>query len=299
MTQDIELRHLRYFVMVAEELSFTRAAAHLNIAQPALSQQIHQLEARVGTMLFVRTPRVALTPAGVAFLPAARRALTQVQQASAIAMQVGAGRSAVLHVGLSSAASLTRFPSVVRSFMAESPDIEVRIREMHSAEQLEALRSGALDVGVLRETMTDLPFVMREILREPLMIILPTRHPLARHGAVVLSHCANEPFVLFPRSGAPTLHDQIVTMCREAGFTPRVESEAHEWHTMAALVAAGFGISIAPASVAALRVRGTAMHRLLPATKPTALFLCTVAEPQSEPVRAFTRFVLSEMKCAT
>ena len=108
MTPDIELRHLRYFATVAEDLSFTRAAARLNIAQPALSQQIRQLETRLGATLFVRSPRVALTPAGTAFLPAARRALTQVQQAAAIATKVGAGRRAVLHVGLTSAASLTR-----------------------------------------------------------------------------------------------------------------------------------------------------------------------------------------------
>jgi DNA-binding transcriptional LysR family regulator len=296
MANDIELRHFRYFVTLAEELSFTRAAVRLNIAQPALSQQIHQLEARLGTVLFARTPRVALTPAGSAFLPAVRRTLTQAQQAAAIATKVGAGRRAVLHVGLSSAASLTRFPRVVRNFTAHRPEVEVRMREMHSTEQLDALRSGALDVGVVREATADPSFVMREIVREPLMIVLPSRHHLARPSAITLARCANEPFVLFPRSGAPTLYDQILTMCREAGFTPRVESEAHEWHTIAALVAAGFGISIAPESVGGLRVRGTVMHRLLPATKPTALFLCTLVGARSEPIVAFSRFVVREMQ---
>jgi DNA-binding transcriptional LysR family regulator len=296
MSPDIELRHFRYFIAVAEELSFTRAAARLHVAQPALSHQIRQLETRLSATLFVRSPRVALTAAGAAFLVAARRALTQVQQATVIAAKVDAGRSALLHIGLSSAASLTAFPRVVREFMAKRSDIEIRIREMHSTEQLEALRSGSLDVGVVREAATDQPLTMRELVREPLMIILPSRHHLARHSAVVLSRCADEPFVLFPRAGAPTLHDQIVTMCREAGFTPRVENEAHEWHTIAALVAAGFGISIAPASVAALRVKGTVMHRLLPDTRPTALFLCTPAGSQSEPITAFTRFVLAEMR---
>ena len=296
MSLDIELRHLRYFVAVAEELSFTRAAERLHLAQPALSQQIRQLEDRLSAPLFLRTPRVALTPAGTALLPAARRALTQVQQAAAIATKVGAGRTAVLHVGLSSAASLTPFPRVVRDFMARRPDIAIRMREMHSTDQLDAIRSGALDVAVVRETVTDDSLALRELLREPLMIILPSRHHLARLGAVPLARCANEPFVLFPRSGAPNLHDQIVGMCREAGFVPRVENEAHEWHTMAALVAAGFGVCIAPASVAGLRVRGTVMHRLLPDTKPTALFLCTAAEPRAEPIASFIKFVLSEMR---
>lgn len=296
MAYDIELRHLRYFVTVAEDLSFTRAAVRLNMAQPALSHQIRQLESRLGTSLFVRSPRVALTPAGVAFLSAARRALTQVQQAAAIAAKVGAGRRALLHVGLSSAASMTKLPRAIRDFMAKHPEIEVRMREMHSTDQLDALRAGALDVGVVRETTADQSFVMREMLREPLMIILPARHRLARLSAIRLARCADEPFVLFPRAGAPTLHDQIITMCREAGFMPRVENEAHEWHTIAALVAAGFGVSIAPASVAALRVRGTVMHRLLPAKKPTALFLCTAADSRSESVDAFTRFVLGAMR---
>jgi DNA-binding transcriptional LysR family regulator len=296
MADDIELRHLRYFAAVAEELSFTRAAARLNIAQPALSQQIRQLETRLGTTLFLRSPRVALTPAGTAYLPASRRALTQVQQATSIAQRVGAGRQAVLHVGIASAAALSPFPLVVRRFMADHPEIEIRLREMHSADQLAALRSGALDVGVLREAVTDQSFVTLEILREPLVVLLPLRHRLARARTVVLARCADEAFVLFPRETAPTLHDQISTMCREAGFAPHVENEAHEWHTIAALVAAGFGISIAPASVAPLHVRGTVMRRLLPKTQPTALFLCTPANSQAVAVLAFTRFVASSMR---
>lgn len=296
MEDDIELRHLRYFAAVAEELSFTRAAARLGIAQPALSHQIRQLETRLGTALFLRAPRVALTPAGTAYLPATRRALTQVQQAASIAQRVGAGRQAVLHVGIASAAALSPFPRVVRAFMADHPEIEIRLREMHSADQLAALRSGALDVGVLREAVTDQSFVTFEILREPLVVLLPLRHRLARARTVVLARCADEPFVLFPRETAPTLHDQIFTMCREAGFAPHVENEAHEWHTIAALVAAGFGISIAPASVAPLHVRGTVMRRLLPKTQPTALFLCTPANSQAEAVLAFTKFVASSMR---
>jgi DNA-binding transcriptional LysR family regulator len=297
MTPDIELRHLRYFVAVAEELSFTRAAERLHIAQPALSQQIRQLETRLGTSLLTRSPRVALSAAGSAFLPAARRALTQVQQAAAIAAKVGSGRTALLHVGLSSAASLTKFPRVVRMFAAARPDVEVRMREMHSTDQLDALRSGTLDVAIVREIPTDQSLAMHEILRERLMIILPAQHPLARRKVVRLARCADESFVLFPRSGAPTLYDQVVGMCRQAGFTPRVECEAHEWHTMAGLVASGLGVSIAPASVGALRVRGTVMRQLLPDTRPTALFLCSgPSAARSEPIAAFCQHVLAGMR---
>ncbi|MGH7615722.1 MAG: LysR family transcriptional regulator [Gemmatimonadaceae bacterium] len=295
MTPDIELRHIRYFLAVAEELSFTRAAKRLNIAQPALSHQIRQLEQRLNTDLFTRSPRVALTPAGSAFQLAGRRALTHITQAAAIATKVGSGRRAVLHVGLSSAASLTRFPRVVRAFTQQHPDIEIRIREMHSNEQLEALRTGALDAGVVRETPSDNPFEMHALLRELLILILPARHRLARYKTVSLSRCADEAFVLFPRTGAPMLHDQISAMCREAGFIPRVENEAHEWHTIAALVAAGFGVSIAPASVAGIRVAGSTLRRLSPSENRTALYLCAPAAPTSEPLRLFTRFVTSAM----
>jgi DNA-binding transcriptional LysR family regulator len=296
MDRDIELRHLRYFAAVAEELNFTRAAARLNIAQPALSQQIRQLETRLGTALFARVPRVALTRAGAAFLPAARRALAQVRQAAVIAERVGAGHRAVLHIGLTSGGSMSRFPQVVREFMELHSDIAVRLSEMHSTDQIEALRSGALDVGIVREAVIDQPFTTREILREPLRVVLPARHPLAAQRSVALADCADEPFILFPRSGAPTMFDQIANMCREAGFTPRVETEAHEWHTIAALVAAGFGISIAPASVTALRVRGSVVRRLLPATKPTALFVCTAAESNSDVVTTFVEFVVETMR---
>lgn len=295
MTPDLELRHLRYFSAVAEELNFTRAAVRLKMTQPALSQQIRQLEERLGVTLFERTRQITLTAAGVAFLPAASRALAQARQAAMIAERVGAGHRALLHVGLASAGSMTRFPTVVRAFTLRHPDVAVRLVEMHSTEQLEALRAGSLDVGIVREMVTNQALTMREILREPLVMMLPARHRLARQRTVTLSHAAGEPFILFPRAGAPTLHDQIVNMCREAGFTPRVENEAHEWHTIAALVAAGFGISIAPSSVAALRVRGTVVRRLRPATTRTALFLCTAGESMSEPVAAFVEFALRAM----
>lgn len=295
MSRNLELRHLRYFTAVAEELNFTRAASLLKIAQPALSQQIRQLEARLGVTLFERRPRVSLTPAGAAFLPAARRALAQVRQAVEIAERVGAGHRALLHVGLTSGASMTRFPTVAQDFMSQHPDIAIKLLEMHSIDQIEALRAGGLDAGIVREVVTDQSLTMREVLREPLMIVLPARHRLARQRTVMLAHAAAEPFILFPRSAAPTLYDQIVNACREAGFIPRVENEAREWHTIMALVAAGFGVSIVPSSIGALHVRGAVARHLLPATEPTALFLCTTSEALPEALVAFTDFVMQVM----
>lgn len=182
------------FHAVAEELNFTRAAKRLHVAQPALSQQVRQLEDRLGASLFLRSPRVALMPAGAVFLPAAIQALTQVQHAAAMAARVGSGRHAPLNVGLTSAASLTRLPRAIRNFMVRTPGVRVRVREMHSIEQTGALRDGTVDLGVVREPPGDASFWMREVLREPLMVILPSRHPLARRSTVKLARCADEPF---------------------------------------------------------------------------------------------------------
>jgi DNA-binding transcriptional LysR family regulator len=290
MIHDVELRHFRYFIALAEDLSFTRAARRLNIAQPALSQQIRQLEQRLGTMLLVRTPRVALTPAGVAFVAAARRALAHVHQAADTARRVGAGTRAVLHVGLASSAALTAIPVVVERFTTAHPDVEIRLREMHSAEQLEALRSGALDVAILREAVTDTMLSTHELVREPFVLLAPAGHRLARARAIHLARCADEPFVLFARRTAPTLYDQITSMCGEAGFAPRVVHEAQEWHTISALVAAGLGISIAPRSVGALGISGTSVRRLPAAADRAVLFICHPGESAPEPIRRFVAF---------
>jgi DNA-binding transcriptional LysR family regulator len=292
MTNDVEVRHLRYCIAVAEDLSFTRAAARLNIAQPALSQQIRQLEQRLGTTLFVRTPRVSLTAAGAAFVAAGRHALAHVQQAAEIARRVATGAKAVIHVGLASSAALTGIPAIVSRFMNANRDVEVQLRELHSAEQVDALRQGTLDVAILREAVTDAAFASHELLREPLELLTSVRHRLARASSIQLSRCADEAFVLFARRTAPTLYDQIIATCGEAGFTPRVVHEAQEWHTITALVAAGLGISIAPRSVAALRIGGTRLRRLPAASGRAVLFLCYPREAATDATRRFVRFAL-------
>jgi DNA-binding transcriptional LysR family regulator len=293
---NIELRHLRYFVAVAEDLSFTRAASRLALAQPALSQQIRQLETRIGAPLFSRTPRVALTPAGAGFLTAARRTLADVRQAAEAAARVTAGEPGVLHVGLASSAALSALPGVVREFAASRRHVAVRLHEMHSADQVDAIRRGALDVAVLREPIRDVGLTSVELFREPFVLAVPRQHPLLRRRLAQLAECADEPFVLFPRRVAPLLYDQVQAICREAGFTPRIESEALEWHTIIALVAAGFGLSIAPASVAALRIRGARL-RPLPVTSARAVLYLGYDKQSGGPVvRDFVRFARRRMR---
>ncbi len=296
MTHGIELRHLQYFVSVAEELNFTRAASRLRIAQPSLSTQIRQLEERVGAVLLNRRPRMALTNAGVAFLSAARRVLRHSQQAIDLARKVGAGSRAVVHVGLASSVALTEVPACIRQFKAVNPRVEVRIVEMHSAEQMDALRAGIVDIGISREATTEPGFVVRELIREPFLLMLSARHPTARRGdPVAVRHLAHEPFVLFPRSAAPMLRDQIDAMCRQAGFRPRVDTEAREWHTIAALVAAGFGISVAPASVARLNIDGVAVRPLRRSPRAVTLLVYS-RDPTSAAVPALAGFIAGAVR---
>jgi DNA-binding transcriptional LysR family regulator len=167
---------------------------------------------------------------------------------------------------------------------------------MHSAEQLDALRSGALDAAILREAVTDPSLVTHELVREPLVLLAPCSHRLARARAITLARCANEPFVLFARRTAPTLFDQITAMCGEAGFAPRVVHEAQEWHTISSLVAAGLGISIAPRSVAALGISGSCIRRLPEAGGRAVLFICHPGETASDSTRRFVAFARSQMR---
>jgi DNA-binding transcriptional LysR family regulator len=291
----IELRHLRYFKAVAEEQSFTGAAQRLHLAQPALSQQIRQLEERLGVRLLERVPRVALTPAGASLLESAQRILRDVQLAAETAARVAAGQRAVLDVAIASSAALTRLPSVIKEFCNAHPEADVRLHEMHSAEQVDALKRGALDLAVMREPTTEASLTSVELVREPFVLVLPPRHPLLRYRAPALGRCASDAFVLFPRRVAPALFDQIQTICREAGFSPRVASEASEWHTIVALVAAGMGISIAPASVASLRVRGASVRALRSTAGRAVLYLCFHETPRSPTARVLARFIQRRM----
>ncbi|SOB84835.1 LysR family transcriptional regulator [Streptomyces sp. 1331.2] len=268
---ELPLPQLHAFVVLAEELHFGHAAARLGIAQPPLSQQIRRLEEKVGYPLFRRDPGgVTLTPAGRELLPAARRALTDLADALAAARAVGSGEAGRLRIGFSASLALTVLPGLLDTFRQRHPAVRLDVRELTSAPQITALHERTIDVGLLREAPADEPELrFRTVLREPFVAVLPAGHPLAGRRTVRLAQLADEPFVLLPREEGPQLYDRITGLCTDAGFTPRIVQHAVEWQTVCALVGAGLGVSLAPAGIRQLRLRGVAYRRIDPGTART------------------------------
>ncbi len=280
MNPTIELRHLRYFTAVAEELHFGRAAERLGIAQPPLSQQIKSLETLVGFALFERRPQVRLTPSGEALLEVARRTLSQVEEGLELTRRVGRGEVGKLTVGFAASILTTALPEVLRTYREQNRGVELRLRELSSAAQIAALGDGSIDVGFLREGVVQGPDLICEpILREEFVAVLPPAHPFAGREQLALGEMAEEPFVHFPRVVAPALFDQIADACQRAGFRPRVVQEAQEWLTILGLVEAGLGVSVVPASFRRLRWGGVQYRPLAPRREFTDVFVCFRTAP--------------------
>lgn len=253
----IELRHLRYFIAVAEELHFGRAAERLHIAQPPLSQQIRQLEQELGFQLFHRTKRsVQLTEAGQVFLAESCKLLKQLEQAVETGRQVSRGEKGQLIIGFVSSAAYNVLPLILRSFRMQAPGVRLELHEMATNEQLQWLQSGRIDVGLLRPPVEDKSLDLFTIIREPLVIALPESHPLTQAPEVALSSLAGEAFILFPRPQAPRAYDQIISLCLQAGFSPTIVQEAMQMQTIVSLVAGGIGVAIVPVSLQNLQRTG-------------------------------------------
>ena len=249
----MELRHLRYFVAVAEELHFGRAAMRLHIAQPPLSRQIRDLERDVGTPLFERVPRgVQLTPAGRAFLPEARLTLAQAARAQRTAERAARGEIGRLRVGFVEAATYSHvLPEVLGFFRMHLPNIGISLFEMDSHQQADAFRDGRIDLGILHSVPADADrqLHVEPVYTDPMIAAVPGTHRLAEQARFTLANFAGESFVFFTRPGSPRLYDDILASCRGAGFNPRIVQEATAWHTLASLVGAGVGLAFVPRSL--------------------------------------------------
>jgi DNA-binding transcriptional LysR family regulator len=244
----IELRLLRYFAVVAEELHVGHAAARLYISQPALSQQIRALEEQVGLPLFVRHPRgVALTEAGEALLEEARDVLDRSDRLEKTVEDLRRGVAATLRIALPPGAPSTLLPDLLGPLRAERPDANVEVSELTTPEQLEALHAGSIDLGLVREPVDDTRLARRSLLVEPLGVSLPAAHPLAEHDSLTLRQLEDELFVCFPRPWAPSLHDMLVDELRRQGVDARFQDSASLGNTQG-MVAAGLGLTLsAPA----------------------------------------------------
>jgi DNA-binding transcriptional LysR family regulator len=246
-----ELRHLRYFVVVAEELNFSRAATRLHMAQPPLSVAIRQLEQELGTDLFQRTTReVRLTEAGRSLLDGARRTLAEADRAVTAAKRAGAGELGELRVAFSWSARFGTLPALGRAFSTQHPDVRLLTQEMWNADMESPLRSGDIDVAIALcpELAAD---ISNEVVRtEHVVAILSGTHSLAKEKTVSLRSLADDEFLLFPRELAPRLHDVMVGICRHAGFEPKLRSESFHTGWDLLLLADVPVVAIAPQSVA-------------------------------------------------
>lgn len=245
-----DLRHLRYFVAVADELHFGRAARNLGIAQPALSQQIQRLERSIGLMLFERSRRsVNLSPAGKLLLPEARELLAHAGRLETLVAGVADGRAGRLAVGFVGSAALAYLPELIARFREAWPDVDLTLHEVSSNEQLRALTDGDIDIGCARVPVEFAGDQAMLLARERLVLAAP--EPLGRDlpDPVPLSALANAPFILPPRQLGHSFHDTLLATCLRAGFTPQVVQEAIQMQTIVGLVAAGIGVSLVPASL--------------------------------------------------
>ena len=250
MDREIELRHLRYFVAVAEELHFGRAAQRLHLAQPPLSQQIRKLEGILGHPLFVRTSRaVKLTSAGEVFLERARRTLHNVQEDLEEARSVGRGEVGFLKVGFIGSCMLTPLPVMLGRYRSEYPKVNLQLHESHTSGAMQALAAGALDAGFLRDGDPTEDLEMEALFSEPFIAVLPSSHPRASRKSISARDLRDEPFVFFPPAAGKRAYEKPVSLCEEHGFRPRIVQEAPQWLTILRLVGAGLGVTIAPACV--------------------------------------------------
>lgn len=268
----MELRHLRYFVTVAEELHFGRAAQRLQIAQPPLSQQIRQLEEELGVQLFHRTKRsVQLTEAGQLFLEEASQILTRAEQAIQIVQRADRGETGRLTLGFVGSATYSVLPVVLKVFRRRFPEVLLSLHEMTTTQQVQALHEDRIHLGFVRPPIYEQELMIESILKEPFVAVLPEFHRLANETQISLLTLANDPFILFPRYLGSGFYDQIVNMCQQVGFQPQVAQEAIQMQTIISLVAAELGVALVPASVQNLQRVGVVYKALAESTSQVEL----------------------------
>lgn len=262
----MELRHLRYFITVAEELNFSRAAERLHMAQPPLSQQIRALELELNVQLFERNKRpLQLTHAGQAFLKQAQLVLTQVEQATLIAQQANRGEVGHLAIGFNSTVTQSVLPDILNVFQTRFPQVQLSLCELDSQTQIQQLDDRTIDCGFLNAPIPsngDLNFL--SVLKEPLIVAIHQAHPLRSHRKIPLRALSQEPFILPPSHLGQGFYHQVLNLCQDNGFIPTVVQQARWLQTALGLVAGKIGVALVPASMQNLQRVGVVYKEIQP-----------------------------------
>ncbi|MDM0104845.1 LysR family transcriptional regulator [Variovorax sp. J22R24] len=296
---NLELRHLRYFVAVARELNFSRAAEHLHIAQPPLSRQIQTLEEEIGARLLDRSSRpLKLTPAGRFFQLQAQQILDRMKEATDAAARIASGGRKWFGLGFVPSTLYGALPEVIRRFRDEQTDVELSLFEMTTVEQIDALKAGRIDVGFGRLRIED-PDIVGELVREEgVVAALPKNHRLLKHKSISLAKLAAEPLLLYPAKPRPSYADQVLDMFHSRGLKPTVALEANEVQTAIGLVVAGIGYALVPQSVQALDRAGVVYVSLSDEGLTTPVIMNRRVDDESE-LSVFIRTVVSSLPTST
>jgi DNA-binding transcriptional LysR family regulator len=288
----MELRHLRYFVGVAESLHFGEAASRLGISQPSLSQQIRQLEQELQTSLLRRTKRrVELTEAGELFLSEAREILARADRAAVIAHRIGRQRGAKLRVGVGYCMDQLALAKAVSTFSAAHPQLRIELQTMAVTRQLAELRDGRLDVALVRYPPAEGILESEPLHTEELIVAVPPRHRLAGRNTVSLATLAHEGFVLTSRELVPVYHDIVLKTCRQAGFVPNTLHEVDHLYLLIGFIAAGCGVGLVPAFLERTRPRRVAFASLRPGSHPLQTVAAWRRDHGSNEIRDFVAVV--------
>lgn len=290
----MELRYLKYFVTVAERQNFTRAAEELHVAQPAISQQIKSLEEELGVSLLHRTKRsVKLTAAGNAFLSEAKEILAHAELSKQVARRAARGETGSLAIGCFSSAVSGFLPELIQSYRKKFPAVRVHLFELTPEQQLQAFAREKIDVGFTRPlaVVDEKNFVQERIYRDRLMLAVPETHSLAKTRQLRLEKFAGEDFVMFKRSEAPKLVDEMTQLCARAGFTPQVVSEPPMMQTVLMAVAASIGVALVPGCVRSFRQPGVAFLPVRPVSPAIDLILARPKGDTSPTVSAWLELV--------
>ena len=281
----MDLRHLKYFIAVAEELNIGRAALRLHISQPPLTRQIQQMEEELGVALFIRTPRgVELTQAGEMFLEEARNIRALIERAIERTKRAGEGKLGRMDIGIFGSGILGAIPKLLHLFRDTHPDVEVVLHTMTKEEQIEALRQKRISVAFNR-MLLPLPDITSElILREPLFLAIRQEHPLSAQESVSFMELANYPLVLFPTGARPNFVDRVMELCRGKGFSPEISQIVGDAVTGVALVAAGFGITLVTESAITLQFPGVVYRPFHDIESATVDLSCLYRKDDQSPV---------------